>query len=85
MLPEKNEAEQNTEETHENSSLELLAGRISAFQVSPGSKLGSKKPDFRISDCALYHSDVLPESGWLPPQVGYSGAAARNFCLYSYR
>nr|CAI9705033.1 unnamed protein product [Rangifer tarandus platyrhynchus] len=26
LLPEKNEAEQNTEETHENSSLELLAG-----------------------------------------------------------
>lgn len=43
LLPEKNDAEENTEDTHENSSLELLAGKSLAFRVSSGSKLGSKK------------------------------------------
>lgn len=45
MLPEKNDSE-STEDAHENSSLELLTGKVLAFQVSPGSKLESKRHDF---------------------------------------
>ncbi|KAJ8795681.1 hypothetical protein J1605_002443 [Eschrichtius robustus] len=36
LLPEKNNAEQSTEDAHENSSLELLAGKASAFQKQDG-------------------------------------------------
>lgn len=94
LLPERNEAEQNTDKAHENGSLELLAGRISAFQGSPGSKLGSKNRDFRISDCAL-HQQQCPSRIWLAPTSrvfwgsGYCTKSwynrSRNFCLYSYR
>ncbi|KAF5920844.1 hypothetical protein HPG69_006155 [Diceros bicornis minor] len=88
LLPEKNDAEQSTEDAHENSNLELLAGNVAAFQVSPRPKLGRISKQVKnkrlrrgslrqgVEDKQAFHSARAPNPSEAGPRPAEPTAAS---------